>query len=215
MPYAHKYANAVTEHGILGAVGKLVPGGGILDSVLRGGLSIARKDLVGMISLLVDAEMNMFRGLKTPAIFLQNVVTDFLLGLGFEEAFRIFADYVRSTYNAEPGYITMNMPMLLKALERVGVDNPIVCANINKIGFRMSGGLAAYEEALREYSFRPIAMSVFASGAIAADEALEWVCRQPKIEAIVFGASSRNSIRGTKRIVEQHWGSLGREAVLA
>ena len=85
----------------------------------------------------------------------------------------------------------MNMPMLLDALEEVGVENPIVCSNINKIGFRMCGGFEAYERALREKKFRAIAMSVFASGAIAPKEAIEWICQQPNIEAIVFGASSR------------------------
>ena len=34
----------------------------------------------------------------------------------------------------------MNMPALLDVLEELGIDNPIVCSNINKIGFRMCGG---------------------------------------------------------------------------
>ena len=53
----------------------------------------------------------MFHDLSTPVIFLQNVVTDFLLGLGFNEAFRIFANRVRERYQAEPGFITMNAPV--------------------------------------------------------------------------------------------------------
>ena len=70
-----------------------------------------------------------------------------------------------------------------------------MCANINKIGFRMCGGLEAYEQALREHRFRAVAMSVFASGAIPADEAIEWVCAQPNLESIVFGASSARNIQ--------------------
>ena len=88
----------------------------------------------------------------------------------------------------------MNLPALLPVLEAQGIENPIVCSNINKIGFRMCGGLEAYEAALREHRFRAIAMSVFASGAIPADEAIEWVCAQPNIESIVFGASSARNI---------------------
>ena len=148
MPYAHKYANAVTEYGMLGAVKRFLPDEGLLDAALRGGMSLARKDIEGMTTLLIDAEMKMFAGLNTPVIFLQNVVVDFLLGLKFKEAFRIFADHVKSRYNAEPGFITMNMPMLLDVLDEVGIENPIVCANINKIGFRMCGGFEAYERCL-------------------------------------------------------------------
>lgn len=205
MPYAHKYANAMTDYGMLGAVKRFLPDEGLLDAAMRGGLSLAKKDIEGVTTLLIDAEMKMFQGLKTPVIFLQNVVVDFLLGLGFKEAFRIFAHHVRNRYNAEPGFITMNLPKLLDVLEELGIDNPIVCANINKIGFRMCGGFEAYEKMLREKRFRAIAMSVFASGAIAPEEAIEWICRQPNIESIVFGASSRGNIRSTRDLVARYW----------
>jgi len=191
MPYAHKYANAVTEQGFL-------------DAAMRGGMSLARKDIEGIATLLIDAEMKMFAGLRTPVIFMQNVAVDFLLGLGFKEAFRIFADHVKRQYDAEPGFITMNMPRLLDVLEELGIDNPIVCSNINKIGFRMCGGLEAYERALNEKRFRAIAMSVYASGAIPPKEAIEWVCKYPQIKSIVFGASSRRNIHGTRELVERY-----------
>lgn len=205
MPYAHKYANAVTEDGMIGALKRFLPEEGIVNAALRGGMSLARKDIEGITTLLVDAEMKMFAGLNTPVIFLQNVVVDLLLGLDFKAAFRIFADHIKSRYNAEPGFITMNMPKLLDALEEVGIENPIVCANINKIGFRMCGGFEAYERALDEKKFRAIAMSVFASGAVPPREAIEWVCQQPNIQAIVFGASSKTNIRNTKSLVEEFW----------
>ncbi|MCT1479515.1 hypothetical protein [Microbacterium sp. p3-SID336] len=207
MPYAHKYANAVTDNGMLGALKQFLPEEGLLNAALRGGRSFVKKDIEGIITLLVDAEMKMFQGLNTPVIFLQNVVVDLMLGLGFDEAFAIFDRHVRERYNAEPGFITMNLPMLLDTLDRVGVKNPIVCANINEIGFRMSGGIEAYEKALQERPFRPVAMSVFASGAIPPRRALEWIHDHANVEAIVFGASSRSSIESTTGIVRELWGS--------
>ncbi len=202
MPYAHKYANAVTEHGMLEALRRFLPADGAVGALLKGGMAVARKDVDGIGELLIDAEMKMFAGLKTPVIFLQNVVTDLLLGLGMGHGFRVFADHVRSRYGAEPGYITMNMPMLLDALERLGMENPIICSNINKIGFRMCGGIELYEKTIASRKFRPVAMSVLASGAIAPKEAIEYVCRQPNIESIVFGASSRGNIRHTRELIE-------------
>jgi len=207
MPYAHKYANAMTEDGLIGALKRFMPDEGFLNAALRGGMSLAKKDIEGITTLLVDAEMKMFAGLSTPVIFLQNVVVDLLLGLGFKQAFRIFADHVKRRYNAEPGFITMNMPMLLDALDEQGIENPIVCSNINKIGFRMCGGFEAYEQALRTKKFRAIAMSIFASGAIPPEEAIDWICKQPNIASIVFGASSRGNIRNTKEIVDRYWPS--------
>jgi hypothetical protein len=203
MPYAHKYANAATEHGMVGALRKFLPEDGAISAMFRGGVALASKDIEVILQLLVDAEMKMFDGLKTPVIFMQNVITDLLLGLGMKDALRIFAEHVRKKYNAEPGFITMNLPKLLDVLEELGVDNPIVCANINKIGFRMSGGIDVYEKAIASRRFRPVAMSVLASGALAPREAIAYVCGQAKIEAIVFGASSRGNIRQTKALIDE------------
>jgi hypothetical protein len=205
MPYAHKYGNAAAELGILGALRSFLPEDNRLGALMRGGMSMARKDIEGLASLLIDAEMKMFRGLKTPVIFLQNVATDFLLGLGFDEAFQIFASCVRSRYGAEPGFITMNAPLLLRRLTKLGITNPIICANFNKIGFRMCGGMEAYEELGTTGQCRLIAMSVFASGALAPRDALEYVCGYPRVESIVFGASSRRNIAHTKKLIDELW----------
>ncbi len=203
MPYAHKYANAATDHGIVGAIKRFLPDDGLLDAVMRGGSALAKKEIDGIATLLIDAEMKMFAGLNTPVIFLQNVVTDFLLGLGMKDAFRIFADHIKLRYNAEPGFFTMNLPMLLDVLDDVGVANPIVCSSINKIGFRMCGGVDLYRQTLAQRQFRPIAMSVLASGAIPPREAIEYVSKLPKVRSLVFGASSRANIRQTKALVDE------------
>jgi hypothetical protein len=204
MPYAHKYANAVTEKGMMGALKSFMPEENMISALIGGAMSVARKDIEGLAGMLIDADMKMFRGLQTPVIFLQNVITDLVLGLGMKDAFVIFAEHVKRRYNAEPGFITMNAPLLLDALEECGIDNPIVCSNVNKIGFRMCGGVERYEAIIATRRFRPIAMSVLASGAIPADEAIDYVCRQPKIESIVFGASSRQNIRHTKQLIDRH-----------
>ncbi|UWZ86125.1 hypothetical protein [Occallatibacter riparius] len=213
MPYAHKYANAVTELGMIGALKSFLPEEGKISALFKGGMSVARKDLEGMMTLFIDAEMKMFQGLETPVIFLQNVFVDLILGLGMHDVFRMFADHVRSKYKAEPGYITMNAPMLLDVLEGLGLENPIICADINKLGFRMCGGMKKYEEMIATRKFQPIAMSVLASGAIPAREAIEYVCSQPNIKSIVFGASSRGNIHQTKTLIDELTRSETEEAV--
>jgi hypothetical protein len=202
MPYAHKYANAVTEHGMIDALRMFLPKDGAMGAMLKGGMALANKDVAAVMQLLIDAEMKMFDGLRTPVVFIQNVITDLLLGLRFNKLFRVFHDHVRERYGAEPGFITMNLPLLLDVLDEQGIENPIVCANINKIGFRMCGGLAAYEQAIATRRFRPVAMSVLASGAISPRDAIDYVCAQPRIESIVFGASSRQNIRQTKALID-------------
>lgn len=205
MPYAHKYANAVTEHGMIDALRKFLPDDGAVGAMLKGGMALANKDIEAILQLLIDAEMKMFHGLKTPVIFMQNVITDLLLGIGMKEAFRIFHDHVRNKYGAEAGFITMNTPALLDVLDELGIENPIICSNINKIGFRMCGGIELYEKTLSTRKFRPVAMSVLASGAISPKEAIDYVCKLPNMESIVFGASSRANIRQTKQLIDELW----------
>lgn len=202
MPYAHKYANAVTELGIIGTIKQYVPGN-IFSTFTKGGVAYLRKDFIGLMELLIDAELKMFRGINTPVIFIQNVVVDMVLGLKMLEVFKAYDSYIREKYNAEPGYITMNMPALLDALNSVGIENPIICSSINKLGFRMSGGKEIYEKYLTEKTFRPIAMQVLAAGALRPKEAIEYLARFPKIESVLFGASSKTHILETKDLIEK------------
>jgi hypothetical protein len=203
MPYAHKYANAVTDLGIIGTIKQYVPGN-IFSTFTKGGVAFIRKDFISLMELLVDAEMKMFKGINTPVIFIQNVVVDMILGLKMLEVFREYDAYIRKKFNAEPGYITMNMPMLLDALNSVGIENPIICSSINKTGFRMSGGKGIYEKYLNEKSFRPIAMQVLAAGALRPKEAIEYLGQFPKIESVLFGASSKSHIQETKELIEKY-----------
>lgn len=203
MPYAHKYANAVTEHGMIEALKMFLPQDGAVGAMFSGAAALAKKDIPAIMRMLVDAEMKMFQGLKTPVIFIQNVITDLILGLKMDVCLKVFHDHVREKYNAEPGYITMNVPRLLDALQAQGIENPVICANINKIGFRMCGGISEYEKTIATRRFRPVAMSVLASGALSPREAIQYVCDQPQIESIVFGASSRGNIRQTKQLIDE------------
>jgi hypothetical protein len=203
MPYAHKYANAVTELGYLGALRQYLPGN-IFTTLAKGGMAFVGKDFMKMMELLIDAEMKMFKKIDTPVIFIQNVMVDLILGLGMKDVFVEYDQYIRKKYNAEPGYITMNLPLLLDTLESVGINNPVICSSINKIGFRMSGGIGIYEKTLRERKFRPIAMQVLAAGALGPEEAIEYIGRFPQIESVLFGASTRSHIKQTRDLVNQY-----------
>lgn len=202
MPYAHKYANAVTDLGITGALKEYVPGN-FLGSLFKGGVAFLSKDYLSIMELLIDAEMKMFKGISTPVIFLQNVVTDMLLGLNMIDVLVAFQKYVEKKYNAEAGFITMNMPLLLQKLELGGIVNPIICTSINSAGFRMSGGKNLYEQTLRTKKVRAVAMQVLAGGAINPKEAIKYVCSLPSIESILFGASSKENINQTANYIRE------------
>jgi hypothetical protein len=205
MPYAHRYTNSLGEVGALETLRRFAPGGAV-EVLFKGAVSAVTQDANKFIEMLVDAKMKRFAGTRTPIVFLQNVVTDPLLGLKPYPLFSAFARYFRERYGPEAGFITMNLPMLVDAFEQAGVENPIACANNNKIGFRMCGKIDAYWEVLRSGRCRTVAISVLASGAIPAREAIEWVCRFEGLDAIVFGGSSSESILQTKHLIDEAWG---------
>lgn len=206
LPYAHKYANAVAEKGIFGALRDCIladsSAGNIVGMLTKGGLSLFEKDMIKVMQLLVDIEMKTFQDLNVQVIFLQNIITDLLLGYRIKDVFVEFVSYIKEKYGVEAGFITVNLPMLVSSLEDCGIENPIVCSSINKIGHAMNPNRKTYEETLSEKHFRPIAMSILASGAIKPKDAVEYVCRQPNIRSVVFGASSRQHIEETKQLIE-------------
>jgi hypothetical protein len=203
MPYAHKYANAVTEIGIVGALKEFVPGS-MFGSLFKGGMAFLSKDYFSMMELMIDAEMKMFKGIDTPNIFLQNVITDLLLGMGMKDVFKAYHAYIRKKYDAEAGFITMNMPKLITMLEEAGIENPTICTSINKINFRMAGGKQAYENILKTKKMKVIAMQVLAAGAISPTEAIDYVCSLPNVQSILFGASSKANINETASLINKY-----------
>jgi len=210
MPYAHKYANSVNEKGMIGALNEFVFAGRSIgqaaSTLIRGGMSVLNKDMIQIMKLLVDAEMRMFKGLNVKAVFLQNIVTDLLLGMKAKLVFVEFANHIRNTYGVDAGFNSMNMPALAGFLIDCGIENPIVCSSINKAGYFMSPNKEAYEKALAGNSFRPMAMSIFASGGVSIRQAVEYVTSFKNIRSIVFGASSKAHILETKEIVDSCWG---------
>jgi hypothetical protein len=206
MPYAHKYANLVSEKGILGAVSEVLGGSrsasNVLRSVVRAGIGAMQQDPIAVMRLLVDAELQMFRGLRIEAIFLQNIVTDLLFGMGAGKALKEFVDYARMQHGLDAGFITMNLPALSKFVIESGIERPLLCASFNKAGYLMNPSRQSYEYTVREGKQRFIAMSVFASGGVRPEEAIQYVCDFDGIDAVLFGASSRQHIEETVRLFQ-------------
>lgn len=206
MPYAHKYANLVADKGIMGAVVEVLRGdgsaSGAMRAAVRAGMGAFQQDPIAVMRLLIDAELRTFRGLHVEAIFLQNIVTDLLFGLGAKQAFVEFVTYAKKRHGVDAGFITMNLPALGEYLGNCGIQRPLLCASFNKAGYLMNPSREAYEAYVSRPTHRFVAMSVFASGAVPAHEALDYVERFAAVEAVLFGASSKEHIEETVRLFQ-------------
>ena len=197
IPYAYKYANAMTEHGVIGALHRYMPKNVFSTSyrLLRSGLT---GDPAPTMKSLIDAELKPYRKFHIEAVFLLNIATDFAMGLGMNHLLGEFHSYLDKSYKVKPGFITLNHTRLESVLrDELGIQRPLICSPINSRGFRMNPTKSDVEASLRNRQSQVVAMSVLASGSIPPREALEYVNKLPGVDSIVFGASSRANIEQT------------------
>jgi len=201
LPYAHKYASMMNEMGAVGTFRELAKrmggGKGLATAIGRGGRFLVAKDAVPLMRSLVDAEMSVFRGLPVRVIFLQNIVTDLLAGLGLWDMLCEYGRYVSDSLGCVPGFVTMNYPMVSQGLTQAGLDRGVICTNLNPVGFNMFPSQEAYEETLNSSRFDVMAMSIMASGAVSPTDAAKYLRQFPRVKSVVFGASKRAHIAET------------------
>ena len=201
LPYAHKYANSLTDGGIKAVVTDHL--GGCSKTQLLAGISrLAVGDFAAVMQLLVEIELLMTRGLNVRGVFLQNVIFDLIVGLRGQGLLARFHRHVTERFQATPGYITMNHPLAQQVLcDEVGLQQPWICANFNVAGFRMNPGKAEVEASFGNGRSKNIAMSIFASGALGAGGAVEHVRDFKGVDGILFGSSRRQNIEANAALI--------------
>jgi phage anti-repressor protein len=99
IPYPHKYANLVAEKGIFPAISEVIfkdnTAMDVLNILGKGGIALLGKDTVKMMQMLIDVEMKIYKGLNIQVVFLQNIITDLILGFGLKEIFYEYFEYIR------------------------------------------------------------------------------------------------------------------------
>ncbi len=202
MPYAHKYVKDLVELGPFEMINKFTPGNKLISG-LKGIGSLISSNPLPIMELLVDSEMKLMKNMNVQGIFLLNIITDLLLGLELYDILYEFSQYTKKKYNVRVGFFTMNYVKLNDVLvNELGLKEPIIVSNINKIGFRMNPSQKEVENVLAKNNSLNIAMSFLASGALKPKEASEYVASTEGINSVLFGASTPNHIRETKELLE-------------
>ena len=207
IPYPHKYANLISEKGIIPTINDILfkdnSAMGVLGMMAKGGAALINKDVIRLMQMLIDIEMRMFKGLNVKVVFLQNVITDLILGFDIKEIFFEYCEYIKKKYNVLPGLITQNLPILKSKLEEWKIEGVVLCSSINKIGYLMSPSVDDYISTVNNNDitkYQLMAMSSLASGAISPNEAYEFI-NKLNIQSVVFGASSKSHILQTVELI--------------
>lgn len=203
IPYAYKYANMVNELGIFPAINEVLfkgnTTGGVFSMIGKGASFVFTKDAMKMMEMLIDVEYKMFRDLNVKVFFLQNIITDLLLGYNIKDVFEHFTEYIRKKYKVTPGFVTLNMPYLKRKLEEWGIEDVVICSSINAAGFNMHPSKEEYEKVIAtndSSKYQLMAMNVLASGSITVQQSFDYI-NSLSIQSVVFGASSRGHIKST------------------
>lgn len=202
LPYAHKYANTLTESGLKAVFTEHL--GGCSKRHLLAGLGrLALGDFAALMQLLLEVELMMMRGLPVHGVFLQNVIFDLIVGLRGQRLLERFHRHVSERFQATPGYITMNHPLAQKVLcDEIGLVKPWICANFNVAGFRMNPSPREVEQSYANGRSSNIAMSVLASGALGAVDAVDYVSRFRGVDSILFGSSRKTNIEANLALIK-------------
>ena len=203
IPYAYKYANMVNELGIFPAINETIFKGnsakGVLGMMAKGVTVAITKDAMKMMEMLIDVEYKMFRDLNVKVFFLQNIITDLILGFDIKEVFEHFCEYIRKKYKVTPGFVTLNLPYLKGKFELCGIEEVVICSSINAAGFNMHPSKEEYEKLIATNDtskYQLMAMNVLASGSITTKQSFDYI-NQLNVQSVVFGASSKAHIQST------------------
>ncbi|MDZ7343870.1 MAG: hypothetical protein ONA90_05090, partial [candidate division KSB1 bacterium] len=207
IPYAAKYIRQANEKGLMNIVKDALNGTTVQEKLgmfWRGGMGLLTKDIKKILTAMIDFEVAPFTSLNLRAIFLHDVLTDLVLGWDMPNVLSLYATHVKEKYDAIPAFCTKNLPRLVKLLEQAGVENPLIMASINKIGYQVNPSRQAFEACLRDHQLRLLAMSTLAAGYLKPNDAYEYLFSLPRVESVVVGVSNKNHARETFETIRHY-----------
>ena len=196
IPYPHKYASMVNENGMLSLFKHLVKNTSLTKNIIGGLRLVTTQNLKTIAPLALNLEVpnNLKKG---SYVFMQNIITDLLLGMGRGD---ILLEFIKSVIKLgyKPGIITLNPIMFDKLLENEKeakwLKDLIVCFNINKEGFNVFPSLESVESFIDSRpKYKLMGMSIFASGAANIPQSIIYI-KKLKLDYAVFGSSRLENI---------------------
>ena len=206
IPYPHKYAAMVNESGMLSLVSFILKNIRINDfyNLLRFLLS---KNIIFLLPILVKLEIPSTLP-KGSVIYLQNVVSDLLMGL--EGGPKIIEAYINTVekFGYTAGIITLNPSHFRRKFkDTIGKRNLYLCFNMNKEGFNVFPSVNTVKEEIEymkvDTAWKLMAMSIFSSGfrGVNIHENIEFI-KTLNLDYVVFGSSKLDNIRSNVNLLK-------------
>jgi len=194
IPNAYEYARESTEKGVLGTILSRAKEIDLYRKVrmglraLRKIQGIITKDLLTLLTNLMDFEMASFHSHHVTGVILHGQVTDLALSSDNREIFDVYQEIVRERYKVQPILATHNFGTLLPKLMEWKIKLPIL-ASFNKKGFIMKPTQEECERLLEKTDYYIIAKKVMAGGRLSPEEAFPYL-KEKNVGSVVLGVGS-------------------------
>lgn len=196
IPYPHKFATMVNESGMLSLLKYFLSKTSFLLLLRTFPKFLFSRDIKYLIPLIISLEVpnNLKKG---STVYIQNIVTDLILGLKRFDIIEAFGKELRKRkYNI--GLITLNptkLDQLIKESKVLNSSDVIVCFNINNAGFNVFPNKDAVESLLNSAkNYKTMGMSIFASGGGDIEQSIRFI-KNLNLDYVVFGSSKINNIK--------------------
>ncbi len=210
VPYAFEYVRVATQTGTPGLVkrfAKQVTLSGDIKAILEGSWAVARMNPEGFTKTYLAYELSRIRSsagkqVRLASVFLNEVIGDMGLALGFDWLFRSFIDYLCKR-GITPGFNTRNFPYLVRKFDEWGIelDETLIVTPFNKAGFQMNPSKEQCEMALANMSCPAVlAISVLAAGYYKPAMAIDYLVSLSNLKGLIVGAASEQQASETFRL---------------
>ena len=196
IPYPHKFASMVNEGGMLMLLNYVLSKSSYKSLFIHFPSFLVTRDIKKILPLILDLEIpsNLRKG---SYVYLQNIVTDLLLGIKRLDLIESFCKMIIEK-GYIPGLITLNPSLLDKVITKFDFTlqkNIIVCFNVNNSGFNVFPDLNEVKTFIEKKTFyKKMGMSILSSGGVRnVQESLIFI-KSLNLDYVVYGSSDLKNI---------------------
>lgn len=196
IPYPHKYATQVNEEGMLSLLKYFISKTSLILLLRTLPKFVLTRNVKYLVPLVTSLEIpkNLQKG---STIYMQNIVTDLILGLKRFDLLEAFSMEVRRK-GYKPGIITLNPVLLdsyIKDSNIINKSDVTICFNINEAGFNVFPSKEIVVDFInKNHNYKLMGMSVFSSGGGDINKSIDFI-KNLNLDYIVFGSSKIANIQ--------------------
>ena len=207
IPNAYEYARDSTDKGVLGTILHKAKHIDLYRKVRLGLRALTKihgilsKDMVTLLTNLMDFELSTFRSYNIKGVILHGQVTDLALSSNNKEILNVYINLIQEQYNVTPIVATHNFGLLLRKLKEWNLKIPVM-GPVNKKGFMMKPSQNEVLKLIEETDSYIIAKKVMAGGRLPPEEALPFLLGK-NIGSVVMGIGALSEAYHTISVAKQ------------